>query len=54
MVAKNKISEEFTKVIPEKVLKAAIAEFERVDKPPAYADVQREIGKKLLKLRVSF
>ena len=54
MVAKHKISEEFTKVIPEKVLKAAIAEFERVDKPPAYADVQREIGKKLLKLRVSF
>jgi hypothetical protein len=39
MVAKHKISEEFTKVIPEKVLKAAIAEFERVDKPPAYADV---------------
>jgi len=54
MVAKNKISEEFTKVIPEKVLKAAIAEFERVDRPPAYIDVQREIGKKLLKLRVSF
>jgi hypothetical protein len=39
MVQKHKISEEFAKVIPDKVLKAAIAEFEKVDKPPAYADV---------------
>ena len=54
MVAKRGLSEEFNKVIPERVLKAAVNEFERVDRPPAYADVQREIGKKLLKLRVSF
>ena len=48
------MSEEFTKVIPVSVQQAAEAEFEKMDRPTSYPDVQREIGKKLLKLRISF
>lgn len=54
MMKKNLMPEEFTKVIPEKVVKLAQAEFEKSDKAILYADVQRDVAKKLLKLRVSF
>ena len=38
--------EEFTKVIPEKVVKLAQAEFEKSDRAILYADVQRDVAKK--------
>jgi len=54
MVARGELSEHFARVIPKEVLQAAQDEFSKQDKTQKYADVQSDIARKLLKLRVSF
>ncbi len=54
MVAKGELSEHFSRVIPKDVLLVAQNEFEKQDRAQIYADVQSDIARKLLKLRVSF
>jgi len=54
MIARKQLPAEFSKVIPQAVREAAELEFERHDRQILYPNVQREIAKKLLKLRVSF
>ena len=50
----GKLPRAFKKVIPAAVKEAARQEYEKWDKPAMYADVQREMARALLKLRVTF
>lgn len=53
-VKQNELNRDFAKIIPKELLEQAAAEYEKFDRSFIFADVQSDIGHKLLKLRVSY
>lgn len=54
MISKGELSEHFSRVIPKNVIELAEQEYQNWDRQQKFSDVQSDIARKLLKLRVSF